>query len=134
MARRAGRSRSRKPCRDVVRYRPPNRCSALESCLVAPIAIRRAEGVVVVDVTGGAGRRGWGHVRSGQGKPGRAVVKSCRRPTNCCVADRTVRCRKLRTRRGVHRIIRLLPGRQMAARVRTIGRGGRQVVVVIDVA
>jgi hypothetical protein len=134
VARCARRSRSREPRRDVIRYVPANRRRALESCLVASIAIRRAEGVVVVDVTGGAGRRGWGHVRSGQGKPGRAVVKSCRRPTNCCMADRTVRWRKLRTRRGVHRIVRLLPGRQMAARVPTIARGGRQVVVVIDVA
>jgi hypothetical protein len=34
----------------------------------------------------------------------------------------------------MRRIIRLLPGRQMASRVPAIGRRSRQVVVVIDVA
>jgi hypothetical protein len=50
------------------------------------------------------------------------------------MAYRTVPYRKLRTRRGVHRIIRLLPGRQMATRVAATVQRGRQVIIVIDVA
>ena len=86
---------------------------------MAAKTIRRTEGVVVVHVAGGAGRRRWRHVRSLQSKAGLAVVEYRRRPTYCVMAYRTVRCRKLSTRRRVHRIIRLLPGRQMASRVPT---------------
>jgi hypothetical protein len=50
------------------------------------------------------------------------------------MAYRTVPYRKLRTRRGVHRIIGLLPGRQMAAGVAATVQRGRQVIIVINVA
>jgi hypothetical protein len=46
----------------------------------------------------------------------------------------TVAHRKLRTRRRVHRIIRLLPGSQMAARGPATVQRGRQIIIVIDVA
>jgi len=46
-------------CRNVVR-----RGGGLEYGLVAAIAVRRTEGVVVVDMAGGAGRGRWGHVRT----------------------------------------------------------------------
>jgi hypothetical protein len=58
-----------------------------------------------------AGGRRRGNVQPSQGKPRRAVIESCRRPTHCGMADRTVRRRELRTRRRVHWIIGLLPGR-----------------------
>ena len=74
VARRAGRTGSREPRRDVIRYRPANCRGADESCLVAPIAVRRIERVVVAHMAGGAGRWRWRHVRSGQRKPGNAVV------------------------------------------------------------
>jgi hypothetical protein len=50
------------------------------------------------------------------------------------MAYRTVPYRKLRTGRRVHRIIRLLPGRQMAARVPATVERRRQVIIVINVA
>ncbi len=134
VARCAGRSRSREPCRDVVRYVPAKCSGALECRLVASITIRRTEGVVVVHMARNAG--GWRrrHVCAGQGKPGCAVIERCRRPTHRRVTSGTVGCSKRRTGCGVHRIIRLLPGRQMAARIPAIGRRDRQIVVVIDVA
>jgi hypothetical protein len=46
----------------------------------------------------------------------------------------TVAHRKLRTRCRVHRIIRLLPGSQMATRVAAAVQCGRQVIIVINVA
>ena len=105
------RRRGWKSGRDVVRYVSAKRLGAQESRLVAAIAIRRTEGVVVVHMAGGAGRRRRRHVRSSQRKPGSAVVEICRRPTHCCMTYRTVGRCKLRARRGVHRIVRLLPGR-----------------------
>ena len=75
-------------------------------------------------MAGNAGRRGRRDVHAGQGKPRRSVIERCRRPTYRVMAYGTVRCRKLRTRRGVHRIIRLVPRRQMASGIPAIGRGG----------
>ena len=84
----ASRSRDRESGGDVIGHRAANCGSALESCLVATVTIRRIESVVVVYMAGCAGRRSRGHVCSRQGKPGRAVVKSCRRPTYGRVARR----------------------------------------------
>src|SRR6202040_2123795 len=50
------------------------------------------------------------------------------------MAGRTVGGGKRGARRGVHGIVRLLPGRQMALRIAAIGCGNRQTVVVVDVA
>ena len=82
---------------------------------MATITICRAEGVVVVDMAGSAGRRGRRHMRSRQGKPRGAVIERCRRPTYRRMACCAVGGRKSWPGRGVHRIIRLLPSRQMAA-------------------
>ena len=101
---------------------------------MAPVAIRRIQRVVVVDVAGGAGRRRRRHVRSGQRKPGRAVIERRRRPAHRRVAGRAVGRGERRSGRGVHRIIGLLPGRQMALRISAIGRRDRQRVIVVDVA
>ena len=134
VARRASRSRRRESRRDVVRHRPANRRGAHEGGLVATITIRRTEGVVVVDMAGGAGRRRWRHVRSGQRKSGNAMIERRGVPTLRRMASGTICRRKRRSGCGVHRIIRLLPGRQMALGVPAIGRGDRQRIVVIDVA
>jgi hypothetical protein len=97
-----------------------------------PAVVRSGrQSVVVIDVAGNAGHIG---MTIGEWKSGRAVIERCRRPTYCVVAHRTVRCHKLRTCRAVHRIIRLVPGRQMAARIPAIVQRGRQSKVVIDVA
>ena len=62
----AGRSRYREPRRDMIRYVPADRRGALESRLMASIAIRRIKRVIVIHMAGGAGRRRRRHVRSGQ--------------------------------------------------------------------
>jgi hypothetical protein len=50
------------------------------------------------------------------------------------MAYRTVPHRELRSRRRVHGVICLLPGRQMATRVAATVERGRQVIIVINVA
>jgi hypothetical protein len=94
VARRAGRSRDREPCRHVIWHVTAKRRGALECRLVAPVTIRRTEGVVVVHMARSAGRRCRRHVRSGQGKPGRIVIECCRRPIHRRVASGTVPYRK----------------------------------------
>jgi len=75
MARGAGRSCGWKPSRDVVRYGPANRRGTDKRCLVAAIAISRAQRVIVIDVAGGAGRRRRRHVRAGQRESSHAVIE-----------------------------------------------------------
>jgi hypothetical protein len=105
------RRRDWESCRNVVRYVPAKRRGALESPLVTAVTIRRTQRVIVVHMARGTRRRRRGCMRSGQGKPGLAVIESCRRPTYRAMAYRTVPYRKLRTRCRVHRIIRILPSR-----------------------
>lgn len=62
------------------------------------------------------------------------MIEYRRGPCNCVVARRAVRCCKRRSRRGVRRIIRRLPGRQVALRIPAVRRRNRQAVVVVDVA
>ncbi len=102
--------------------------------LVAAVAIRGIERVVVVDMAGSTGRRRRRHVRSGERKSGHAVIERGRVPARCRVAGGAVRGRKGCARRRVHGIIRLLPCGQMALRIAAIGGGNRQTVVVVDVA
>ena len=101
---------------------------------MATVTIRRIERVVVVHMAGRAGRRRRGHVRSGQGEPGDAVIERRRGPAGRRMASGAIRRGKSGAGSGVHRIIRLLPGGQMALRVSAIGRRDRQSVVVVDVA
>jgi hypothetical protein len=62
------------------------------------------------------------------------VIKGRGSPRDRVMAGGTVGGRKRHSRRRVHRIIRLLPGRQVTLRISTIrGRDGKAVVVV-DVA
>ena len=97
-------------------------------------AIRRGnlQSVVVVYVALGARR---GHVRTGQRETSHGVVK--RRhigPRDCVVTLRAIGRRKSRSRGGMHRVIRLLPGRQVAAGIPAIRGGNLQIVIVVDVA
>ena len=73
---------------------------------------RNRQSVVVVDMARSAGHVG---VPVGQKKSRRAVIEDRRGPRSSVVARRAVGHRKGRARRGVHRIICLLPGRQVAA-------------------
>jgi hypothetical protein len=85
-------------------------------------------------MAGRAGGRRRGHVRSCQGKPGDAVIERRRVPPCCGMASGTVRRGKSSSGSGVHGIIGLLPGGQMALRIAAIGWGDRQGIVVVDVA
>ena len=123
MARCAGGSTARKSRRDVIRHAIADVCRTLPRSLVASHAIRRVQRVVVIDMARRAGRWRRRHVRPHQREAGQAVVKSCRIPTSRRMAVRAVGGRKRRTRGGVHRVIRLLPGRQMALRVSAVCRG-----------
>lgn len=134
MARRASGSRRRETRRDVIRNIPANRRRALECGLVATVTIRRIQRVIVIDMAGRAGGRSWGHVRSRQGKPRAAVVKRGRVPTHRGVTQGAIRGCKSWAGGGVHRIIRLLPRRQVTLRISAIRRCDGQCVVVIDVA
>ena len=134
VARGAGGSRDRKARSHVVRNVSTYRRGALESRLVAAITVGRTERVIIVHVAGSTGRRRRRDVGSGQGKPSRAVIERRSRPANRRVAGGAVRCGKCGARRGMNRIIRLLPGCQMASRVTAVSRRNRQVVIVIDVA
>ena len=65
VARRAGRSGDREPGRNVVRYVTANGCASCERRLVAAVAVRRIQRVVVGHMASNASRRRRGHVRSG---------------------------------------------------------------------
>jgi len=101
------------------------------------ICVRRREGVVVPHVAVGAGHhfpRRRHLVRARQGPARGAVIEDRRVPGDGVMARRAVRCRKRRSGRRVRRIIGLLPGGQMAARIPAVRRSNRQRVVIVDVA
>jgi len=62
------------------------------------------------------------------------MVERRRIPTDRIVARRAIPQSKSRAGGGMHRIVRLLPGGQMALRIAAIALRNRQVVIVIDVA
>ena len=96
-------------------------------------AIRRRDSqvVVVVYVAGSASHIG---MPVGQKKSRRAVIEDRRRPRNRVVASAAAGHSKSSPCRGVHRIIRLLPSRQVAARIPAVRRPHRQAVIVVEVA
>jgi len=73
-------------------------------------------------------------MRSRERKTRHAVVKRSRIPTLRRVTVGAICQRKRRSRRGVHWIVRLLPCRQMAARISARRRRNIQRIVVVDVA
>ena len=110
----------REPCGNVVWHTSPDRRRALPRRLMAPIAVRvcGSEGVVVTDMAIGAGhdfacRRQL--VRTRQRPAGRGMIENCRGPRNGVVAGRAIGHSKWRSGTRVHRIVGLLPSRQMAS-------------------
>jgi hypothetical protein len=73
--------------------------------------------VVVIDMTGRAGRRG---VRAIENKTGAAVIKSSRAPTVRVVAIQAIRSGEGRTGCGVNWVIGLLPILEVAGGVATV--------------
>lgn len=95
------------------------------------ICIGGGEVVVVVDM---ALRTGGRDMRAGQWPTRCGVIERGGRPGDCVVAARTIRGGKGRAGSRVRGIIRLLPGREMAAGVAAIARLNGQVVIIVDVA
>ena len=124
---------------DVIRHLAAERLRAQPGRLMAYGAILCRQLVVVAHV---AERISAGHdftgrrqlVRTRQCPARRAVIERSRIPALGGVAGRAIRRLKSGPRGRVHRIIRLLPGRQMAARIPAVRRPHRQVVIVVEVA
>lgn len=87
--------------------------------------------VIVVEMARGASDIGVPQVKR---KSCLAVVEIRRQPARSGVAILAVRDGELRAGRGMHRIIGLLPCRQVALRVSAIGGGDLQVEVATNVA
>jgi len=96
-------------------------------------AVRRShrQVVIVVEVACSASHIG---MPVGQKKSRRAVIEDRCGPRNRVVASAAVGHSKSSPCRGVHRIIRLLPSRQVAARIPAVRRPHRQAVIVVEVA
>ena len=93
----AGRTRCccrREASRHMVRNRSTNRRGAEEGRLMAAVTIRRVKRVIVIHMAGRARGRRRRHVRSGQRKPGNAVIECRRRPARRGMASCAVRCGK----------------------------------------
>ena len=131
MARRALRRGGREACGHVIRHRAADRGRTIERCGVTPVAVRGVQRVVVVDMAGSARR---GKVRAHQRETRNTVIEGSGVPSCGSVAIRAVGCRECSTSRRVHRIVRGLPGGQVALRVAAIGRSNFQGVIAIDVA
>ena len=120
VAGRTGRSRRRETRSDVVRHTSAERRRAIPRGHMAAhaIGVRCGEGVIVALVTIGAGHDfpRWRQLMgTGQCPASRAVIEDRRAPCDRVVAGRAVRRRKGHACVGVHRIICLLPGRQVAS-------------------
>ena len=129
----------RKTRGDVIRHGTAKGRRAVPGRLVAAVAIgiRSGEAVVVVDVAVGAGIHfaRWRELMRTKQRPARSgVIKHHVCPQRRAMAVRAIGCRKRSARSGVRRIIRLLPGRQVALRVAAIRRRDLQIVVVVDMA
>jgi hypothetical protein len=86
----------------------PSRQMALR---IAATGRRNRQSVIVIDMAGCASEAGM-PIRKKE--PGRTVVKSGGRPTHSSVASRAIRDCECRWGRGMRRIVRLLPGSQVA--------------------
>jgi len=129
------RSRGRESCRDVIGNVAAEGLCAVPGGQVATHAIGGTQGVIVVDVTGGAGRRRGGHVRAGEREARWGMVeRGDIGPGNGVVAGRAIGSREGRAWGRVRRVIGLLPGSQVATGIAAVGRRDLQVVVIVDVA
>ena len=101
------------------------------------VRVRGGEGIVVAHMAIRAGchfasRR---HLMRARQRPaGDGVIKRYVRPQRCGVAGGAIGRRKRGSRCRVGRIIRLLPGRQMASGIPAIRRGDLQMIIVVDVS
>ena len=120
MARGTLRRRRWETCTHVIRYISTDGSGALERGCVAAVAVRGIQRVVVIRMAGSARR---GEVRAHQCKSGDAVVERCPIPTCGGVAVGAIPYRKGCTRRRMHRVVRSLPGSQMASRISAVCRG-----------
>ena len=98
---------------------------------VAAIRGSNLKVVVAVDVATGARHAG---MAVGQRESSNGVIEGHVRPRRGVVALRAVRDGECRPDLRVRGIVGLLPGRQVATGVATIGRGNLQIVIVVDVA
>ena len=73
-------------------------------------------------------------MRAREREAGHAVIKGSRIPADRRVAVGAIRDREPRAGGRVHRIVCLLPGGQVAARIAAGVRGDLQIVVIVDVA
>ena len=119
---------------DVIGNGTAKRWRAIPGRQMAPNTISRIQGVVVADVASGARRGRRRHVCAGKRETSEAVIKRRSVPTLGGVAVGTICGREGGPSRGVHGIIRLLPGGQVAAGVAAIRGRNLQVVVVVDMA
>jgi hypothetical protein len=134
MARRASRCCRGETGRNVIWHTSAEGRRAVPCRQVAAHAVRGVQRVVIVDVTGRAGRRRGRSVCAGQSETSHAVVKRRRVPALGGMAGRAIRRGKCRPGSRVHGVRRLLPFRKMASRTSAVRWRNRQIVVVVDVA
>jgi len=134
MARRALRGGDRKTRSNVIRNVSTDVYRAVERRRVTTVTVRRLQRVVVVNVAGQAGCRRGRHVRAHQRETRGAVIERGTVPPRSGVTICAVGDGKPGPRGGVHGVIGLLPGCEMAAGVPAIGRCDLKSVVVADVA
>jgi hypothetical protein len=118
----------------VIWHVAPNGLRAVPRRLVATQTICRGQVVVVVDVTGHAGRRIGRRVRAHQREAGYRVIEAIVAPRDGVMASGAVRRGERRSRSGVRWIVGLLPCSQMATRIATVCRCDLQIVVVVGMA
>jgi len=104
---------------------------------IAAVIRSNRQRVVVVDVAIRTSRNFSGRgqlMRIRQWEAGHGVIEGRRSPRNRVVTGGAVRHAESRACRGMHGVIRLLPGRQVASRVSAVRCRDIQAVIVIDMA
>ena len=123
----------------MIRYRAAERLRADPGWLVATVTIRirGGESVIVPHVTVGAGHDFpcWRKLMGTCQRPAcRAVIERRGSPGDRVMARRAIRRGERRSGIRMHRVVGLLPRRQMASRVAAVIRRNCQRVIVVDVA
>jgi len=124
---------------DVVWDTAAERRSAVPSSLVTTETIRvgRSETVVVIQMAVRAGVHfacGGQLVRAEERPASRGVVEDDIRPEGRVMTRGAIGGGEGSARCGVHGIVGLLPGREVALRVTALRRANLQIVVIVDVA
>ena len=134
VAGRAGGRGGRKVRRYVVRHVAARRLRAQPRRLVAAHAIRRGQIVVVIYVARHAGRGIRRHVCAHERKTSYGVIETVICPGDGVVARGTIGHGKRTSGRRMRRIVRGLPGAQVAARIPAVRGLNIQRIIVVDVA